>query len=119
MYRYSMIGRAKRFTAAGVSVLSTGISSTAGAGLIGVMNNASVTGATTIQLWAGLTATSTAAVGSAGAALTGIITFVSATGSAPSALCQFIQVPAYASGGLVLNIAGDANPDVTLFWNPA
>ena len=109
MYEASPIGLTRRLNVAGATVIST-VNSL----LIGVMNNASVTGKTTIQLWAGTTATSTAA----GLTLTGVITFVSATATA-LACGQFFRVPGYASGGCCVNIAGDANPDLTLFWNPA
>ncbi len=101
MYESSLIGIPKRITAAGVTV----VSSVGNPGLIGVCCTPSVTGATTIQIWAGVTAT--------GTAVTGVITFVSSTAAA-----RFVSVPAYCSGGCVVNVAGDANPDITLFWNP-
>lgn len=110
-----VFGRGRRLTVAGATVLATGISSVGGAQLIGIMCHASVTGATTIQLWAGTTATGTAA----GVALCGVLTFVSATATGTARLGQFIPFPGYASGGCAINIGGDASPDLTLYWNPA
>lgn len=101
-----VFGRSRRLTVAGATVLSTALGN---ANLIGIMCNATVNGATTIQLWAGATATG------ASAALSGVITFVS--GRAP--LGTFIEFPAYAAGGACVNIAGDASPDLTIYWNPA
>lgn len=108
-------GIARRLTVAGATVLATGISTVGGANLIGILCNASVTGNTTIQLWAGTTATATAA----GLALCGVLTFVSATATGLTRLGAYLPFPAYASGGLAINIGGDADPDLTLFWNPA
>ena len=112
MYQTNQVGIAKRITAAGVTAIST----VANVGIVGIACTPSVTGATTIQIWAGVTATNTAAVGSAGSAITGVITFASGTGVA--VLAQYLRVPAYCSGGAIVNVAGDANPDITLFWNP-
>jgi hypothetical protein len=77
--------------------------------LLGIMANMTVADKTTVQLWAGTTATSAAA----GLPITGLITFTTAQGVGS----KFLSVPAYCSGGLVINVAGAS--DVTLFWNPA
>lgn len=106
-----LYGRTRRLTVAGATVLATGISTVGGANLIGIMCNATVNGATTIQLWAGVTATATAA----GVPISGVITFVS--GRSP--LGTYLEFPAYASGGVAINVGGDADPDLTLYWNPA
>ena len=113
MYEANQAGRAVRITTAGVTVIGS-----SNGNILGVICTPSVTGATTIQLFAGLTATATAAVGSGGKILTGVVTFVSATATALS-LARYLDIPAYCSGGALINIAGDANPDITLFWNPA
>lgn len=109
MYEGNQVGVTKRVTVAGVTVLSS-----VNSNVLGVACNASVTGRTTIQFWAGTTATAT----SNGKTLSGVLTFVSATATALAPF-QYLRFPAYSSGGCVVNIAGDANPDITLFWNPA
>ena len=109
MFEANQVGRSTRLTVAGVTVIST-VGSVA---IIGVCNNASVTGATTIQIWAGTTATATAA----GVPVTGVVTFIS--GTATGLPCtRYLQIPAFCSSGAVVNIAGDASPDLTLYWNP-
>lgn len=92
-------GTATRVTGTGAQLVTS-----ANAALIGVLCcNSATAGA--IQLWAGTTAT--------GTPLTGIITFASGSVGA------FIKCPAYASGGLTINVGAAANPDLTLYWNPA
>ena len=112
MYEANQAGIATRFTTAGATVLST----VGNINLLGVACTPSVSAKFTIQIWAGTTATGTVALGSAGVAITGIITFLT---SNAGGLARTLRVPAYCSGGCVINIAGDANPDLTLFWNPA
>lgn len=96
-------GTASRRTTAEVTVIASGVN----AALIGILFSGTATGS--VQLFAGTTATATAA----GVILTGIIrSCVSAT-----ALANFVRVPAYCSGGMIVDIGG-TSPDVTLFWNP-
>ena len=113
MYKAPLIGRTQRFAAADTTVIGQ-VSSTVAAqpniNLIGVQANFTVSDQTTIQIWAGTTATATAA----GVPITGLLTFATATGSPVN---RFIPVPAYCSGGAVVNIAGQS--DVTIYWNPA
>ena len=109
MYRANMIGNPHIFTAADTTTVGL-VSSTAtqpNIQLIGVLSHPSVSDSTTVRLWGGTTATTTAA----GVQITGLITFPSGN----SALYR--QVPAYCSGGAVIQVAG--NSAVTLFWNPA
>ncbi len=107
MYKAPLIGRSQRIVGADTTVVGQ-VSSTVAAqpniNLIGVQSNMTVSDKTTIQIWAGVTAT--------GTAITGLLTF--ATGSG---LSRYMPVPAYCSGGAVVNIAGQS--DVTLYWNPA
>lgn len=109
----ALIGTATRKTVAGATVLATGVSTVGSVHLIGIMVHASVTGNTTIQLWAGTTATSTAA----GVPISGVMTFTSAATSLYGDRVKYLPFPARASGGLCLNTAGDT-VDVTLYWNP-
>jgi hypothetical protein len=110
MYEAPLIGRRWSLTAADTTVVGS-VSSTVAVqptmNLIGILANMTVPDQTTIQLWAGTTATATAN----GKPLTGVITFTTAGGT------KFLPVPAYCSGGLVVNVAGAS--DITLFWNPA
>ena len=84
----------------------------ANANIIGVLFQSSATCA--IQIWAGVTATSTVA----GKPLSGIIR---AAGTATLGFVQgsFVPFPAYASGGITVNITGANDPSITLFWSPA
>lgn len=111
MFKAPLIGRSQRIVAAETTVIGN-VSSTVAVqpniNLIGVMTHMTVSDLTTIQIWAGTTATATAA----GVPLTGLITF--ATGSG---LSRFLPIPAYCSGGAVIDVAGQS--DITLFWNPA
>ena len=100
-------GTATRVTGTGVTQITS-----ANAALVGILCCNTATGGI-IQVFAGLTATATAASGSAGKFLTGIITFASGS------VATYIDVPAYASGGMLINIGAAANPDLTLYWNPA
>lgn len=90
---------ATRITGTGATTITS-----ANAAVVGVLCcNSATAGA--IQLWAGVTAT--------GTPLTGVITFASGSVGA------FIRCPAYASSGLTVNIGAAANPDLTIYWNPA
>lgn len=99
MYNSNMIGKPSRLTATGLTCLSS-----VNANVIGVLccNSATATGG--VQLFHGVTASSSAC---------GIVVF--ASGSA----AQYIPIPVYCSGGIVINVGAAANPDLTLFWNPA
>lgn len=111
MYVAPLIGVTQRSQGAETTVVGN-VSSTVAVqpniNFIGVMAHMTVSDKTTFQLWAGTTATSTAA----GKPLTGIVTFATGSGFA-----RYMPIPAYCSGGAVVNITGQA--DVTLFWNPA
>ena len=112
MYKAPLIGRTQRFAAADTTVIGR-VSSTVAAqpniNIIGVMTHMSVADKTTIQIWAGTTATATAA----GVPITGLITFTTGAGVGN----RYLPVPAYCSGGAVVDIAGQS--DVTIYWNPA
>ena len=111
MYKAPLIGRSQRFAAANTTVIGR-VSSTVAAqpniNIIGVMTHMSVPDKTTIQVWAGTTATATAA----GVPITGLVTFTSG-----GAVNRFLPLPAYCSGGAVIDVIGQS--DVTIFWNPA
>lgn len=105
-------GKATRVTASGITAITS-----ANAYIIGVMFNGSGTGA--CQLFAGLTATATAASGSGGAILSGVIRAYNTVAGATVVQSFYQDFPAYASGGIVINLPSTSDPDVTLFWNPA
>jgi hypothetical protein len=111
MYQAPSIAYTQRIVGAETTVVGR-VSSTSTAqpniNLLGILTHMTASDATTVQVWAGITATATAR----GAPLTGIITF--ATGSG---LSRFMPVPAYCSGGAVVNVTGQS--DVTLYWSPA
>ena len=110
MYQSNLIGIPQIFTAADTTTIGN-VSSTAtqpNINLIGVMAHPSGSDRTIVQIWAGTTATTTAA----GVPITGLMVFQS---GAPAV--KYRRVPAYCSGGAVINITG--NSAVTLFWNPA
>lgn len=111
MYQAPLIASTQRIVAADTTVVgrvSSTVATQPNINFLGVMVHMTVSDKTTFQLWAGTTATST----TAGVPLTGIVTF--ATGSG---LSRFMPIPAYCSGGAVVDIAGQS--DVTLYWNPA
>lgn len=96
-------GTATRITTTGITAITS-----ANAAVIGVLCcNSATAGA--IQLFAGTTATGA----TGGKILTGVITYASGSVGA------FIACPAYASGGLVVNVGAAQNPDLTIYWNPA
>ena len=95
-------GKAQAFTTVGATCVTS-----ANAYIIGVLIDSTATG--TFQIWAGVTATST----SAGVPLCGLVGRTTATG-----LPNYIQFPAYASGGITINIPTTNDPNITLFWNP-
>ena len=111
MYKAPLIGRTQRFAAANTTVVgfvSSTVTGQPNINFLGVMVQMSVADKTTFQLWAGTTATAT----TAGVPLTGVVTFATGSGFA-----RYMPIPAYCSGGAVVNITGQS--DVTLFWNPA
>lgn len=61
-----------------------------------------------IQLFGGVTASA-----SGGKILSGVITFATISQG-----IQPVQIPAYGSGGLCVNIGAAANPDLTIYWSP-
>lgn len=111
MFQAPLQARTQRITAADTTVVGN-VSSTVALQpnifFLGVMTHMTVSDKTTFQLWAGTTATATAA----GVPLTGLVTF--ATGSG---LSRFMPIPAYCSGGAVIDVIGQS--DMTLYWNPA
>lgn len=82
----------------------------ANAQIIGVLVQSSATGS--FQLWAGTTATG------AGARLSHLVRAYTTTGSATAQSAVWYPFPAYASGGITLNVGGSLDPKLTLFWNP-
>ena len=111
MYQAPTIGYTQRSQGAETTVVGN-VSSTVAVqpniNLLGVMAHMTESDKTTIQFWAGVTATTA----TNGKAVTGIITFATGSGFA-----RYMPVPAYCSGGCVVDITGQA--DVTLFWSPA
>lgn len=99
MYQSNLVGTATRVTGTGKSCITS-----ANANLIGVLCCASATTTGGVQFFHGVTASNSA---------TGLIVFASGSGA------QFVAVPAYISGGITINVGAAANPDLTLFWNPA
>ena len=99
MYNANLVGTATRVTGTGKSTITSG-----NANLIGVLCCGSATTTGGVQFFHGVTASSSA---------TGLIVFASGSGG------QFVHVPAYLSGGITINVGAAANPDLTLFWNPA
>ena len=105
MYKAPDVARTKRIVAADTTAIS---SANPNINLLGVATHMTASDKTTLQIWAGTTATTTAA----GVPITGIVTF-----STGSGLGRFMPIPAYCSGGAVVNVAGQS--DITLYWNPA
>jgi len=97
-------GIASHVTAAGATVICS-----SNAFIIGILLQSSATG--NVQLWSGVTATGAAAT------LSGIIR--ATTGAVSAAPALYIPFPAYASGGITLNVGASNDPKLTLFWNPA
>ena len=104
MPQYMGVGTAKYFATTGATCVTS-----ANANLIGVLFQGSATAS--IQLWAGTTATGTGLLsGVIRAAVTVVTTVLPA---------QYFPFPAYASGGITVNVAGAGDPSITLFWSPA
>ena len=80
--------------------------------ILGILFQGSATGS--LQIWAGTTATAT----SAGAPLSYVIKAFSTTGSVTAQNAVYYPFPAYASGGITINVPGTNDPKLTLFWNP-
>ena len=96
-----------------VSVTGAQVLTSANAQIIGILFQSSATGS--IQIWAGTTATTTAA----GAPLSNVIRAYVTTGAATAQPAVYLPFPAYASGGITINVQGSLDPKLTLFWNPA
>ena len=96
MYESNLVGIATRATGTGLRVVTS-----ANANIIGVLC-ATATGG--MQLFAGVTSS---------VSITGLIVFASGS------VAQYVPLPVYASGGITMNVGAAANPDITLFWNPA
>lgn len=75
--------------------------------IIGVLVHGSATN--NVQLWAGTTATGAGV-------LSGIIRTPTAAVSAAEAV--YFPFPAYASGGITINVGASNDPSITLFWVP-
>ena len=99
MYIANTIGKATRVTGTGLQT----ITSVSGVNLIGILSCCSATATGVFSLFHGVTASSTACYA------------VFASGS----VAQYLPMPAYLSGGYTINVPAIANPDFTLFWNPA
>ena len=97
-------GTATRVTGTGYTAITS-----ANAYIIGILFASS--GTCALSLYAGVGATGSSTIG-------GPIRFnVTVEATIPAA--QFISYPAYCSGGFHINIPACADPNVTLFWNPA
>ena len=99
MYQSNLVGKVTRVTGTGFSTITT-----VNANLIGVLCCGSATTTGGVQLFHGVTASSS---------VCGIVVFASGS------VGQFVHMPAYCSGGITINVGAAANPDITLFWNPA
>lgn len=107
MYNANLIGVATtRTTATGYRAITSG-----NANIIGILCASSATATGGCQLFAAQATVSGTTSG--GTAISPLLVFASGS------VAQFIQVPMYASGGFAINIGAAANPDITLFWNPA
>ena len=96
---YVPAGQATRFTATGISVVTSGA-----AQVMGVLFNCSTSGA--IQLFAGVTASVSASP-------------VIKLNATATSISTFVRYPAMVSGlGLTVQIPANSDPDITLFWNP-
>ena len=103
MPQYLGAGTANRLTATGVSTITSG-----NARIIGFLFTGTGTG--TLQLFAGATASS---------AISGVIRAYVTVGGVTVNTATFVEYPAYASGGFTVDVGPTADPDVTIFWNPA
>jgi hypothetical protein len=103
---YNPGGVATYVTAAGATCVCS-----SNAQIIGILFQSSATA--NVQIWAGTTATATAST----ITLSGIIR--TTTGAVSAAPAVYIPFPAYASGGISLNLGASGDPKLTLFWNPA
>ena len=107
MPNYSQYSTAFRGTATGnVAITSSN------AHIMGVMFNGTGTGG--IRIFAGTTATVTAA----GVYLGSVIAYPTVANATVNAAVYY-PFPAYCSGGITINIQPSADPQLTLFWNPA
>ena len=98
---YPAYGRPSRLTATGLSTITS-----ANAHIIGVLMNCSGTGQ--ISIFHGVTASASAI---------GIRGWVTVIDTVRPAL--YFPCPAYCSGGITVDVGPSADPDITLFWNPA
>lgn len=105
MPNYPNYGTAYLATATGAVCITS-----ANAQVIGVLFQGSATG--TLQIWAGTTATGAAS------GLSHIIRAFVTTGSATAQSAVYFPFPAYASGGITINVGASTDPKLTLFWNP-
>jgi hypothetical protein len=96
-------GNATRLSATGLSTITSG-----NAQLIGVLFTGTGTG--TVQLYHGVTAS---------VSVCGIIRAYTTVTGATVNQAVFFRVPAYCSGGITANVGASADPDITLYWNPA
>jgi hypothetical protein len=101
-------GTATRLTATGASVITSGNSY-----IIGILFQGTGTGS--LSLWAGTTATTTAG----GSPLSGVIRAFATAAGATVNPASYFPFPAYASGGITVNVPATADASITLFWAPA
>lgn len=99
MYENTQIGIATRVTGTGFQTICS-----SPANVIAVLCCCSATATAGMQLFHGVTASSSAC---------GLVVFPSGSSS------TYINLPVYCSGGITMNVGAIANPDITLFWNPA
>ena len=104
MYFANMVGvPTARSTATGMR----GITSS-NANIIGVLCCGSATCTGGMQVFAGVVTTT-----SGSTAISPLIVFASGS------VAQYVSLPMYCSGGFSINIGAAANPDITVYWNPA
>ena len=95
-----------------VTVTGATVITSANAQIIGILFQS--TGTANLQIWAGTTATAT----SAGVPLSGVIRAYPTAADATVNKAVYFPFPAYASGGITINMGASADPRLTLFWNP-
>lgn len=106
MYQANLVGKTSRVTATGYTQITN-----KNANIIGVLCAGSATTTGGFQLFAAQGTASGSVSG--GTAISPVVVFASGS------VAQYINYPAFCSGGFDINIGAAANPDITLFWNPA
>lgn len=99
---YPAYGKPQRLTATGLSTITSANAHIMGVGFQG-------TGTGILAIYIGVTASSTAA-------------YIRAYATAAAATVNpyvYHEVPMYCSGGFTVDVEPSADPNITLFWNPA